>query len=518
MKFLKRLLNSSKSYQKEINIVDRAEYNKQQLSKDININRSLLQKMFKDSDDIFFREIGIKDQEEIRHALLIYASNLVNVNIVNEDIIRPLLSCNLSSPDKYRQEDCFPMNIEEIVSVSKVDTVTDFKELVEAVLSGNTVLILEHYERGLSLSSQGRDTRNIEESNVESIVRGPRDSFIEDIETNIGLIRTRLKSTSLKAKKTIIGNESHTTVYICYMENIVNQQTLEEVAKKLNNIQIDGIFESGYIEQYLESSPYSPFPQMQITERPDKVCGNLLEGRIIILIDGSPQALILPISFFQLFQSPEDYYERILFGNFSRLLRFIGFIVATSLPSIYVALISFHHEMLPMDLVVDLSRTRAQVPFPPVVEALLMEITIELLREASARLPNTIGQTIGIVGAIVIGDAAISANLASPTMIIVVAITAIGSYVLPHYSTSYSLRLIRFPIILMAATFGAFGIIIAWTWIIIHLCSLESFGFPYLSPLAPLDAELKKDAILRGPVWRFGKRPNTANKKNQMRK
>ncbi len=195
----------------------------------------------------------------------------------------------------------------------------------------------------------------------------------------------------------------------------------------------------------------------------------------------------------------------------------MGFIIATSLPSIYVALISFHQQLLPADLILDISKTRAQIPFPPVIEALLMEITIELLREASARLPSTIGQTIGIVGAIVIGDAAVRANLASPTMVIIVATTAIGSYVLPHYSTTFPLRLLRFPMVFMSATFGAFGIIITWTWIIVHLCSISSFGYPYFSPLAPMDSDLFKDAVLRKPFWRFKQRPKFSNKRNQSR-
>ena len=517
MKFLNRLLNRVHGQYREVEMVDQEGKQKHQLSNDIGTNREYLKKILKEMDDIVYREIKLGNKGAYLDAVLIYAINLVDINIVNENIIRPLNAYYLSKAEYSCKEPLTEADIGEIVNISRMNSVTNYRDLVEGILSGNTILLMDNCERALVLSSQGRETRNVEESSVESLVRGPRDSFVESIQANIGLIRSRLKTPSLKARKKTIGSESRTTVYVLYMDNIINQQLLEDVMKKLDDIQIDGIFESGYLEQYLEKSPYSPFPQMQITERPDKVCANLLEGRVIILIDGNPQALILPTTFFQLFQSPEDYYERILFGNFIRLLRYIGFIVATSLPSIYVALISFHHEMIPMDLMVHLSKSRAQVPFPPVVEALLMEGTIELLREASARLPNTIGQTIGIVGAIVIGEAAITAHLASPTMIIVVAITAIGSYVLPHYSTSYFLRLIRFSIILMAATFGAFGIIIAWTWIIVHLCSLDSFGYPYFSPLAPLDGELKKDAIFRGALWNFRERANTANKKNQNR-
>ncbi|AOY78049.1 spore germination protein [Clostridium formicaceticum] len=516
MRFFKKFFSTKKSSNIDQKIANKT-FTDLTISKNIDTTKSHLETAFEDCDDIIYRKLNLYSKNGRTQILLVFFNNLVNSKEVNDNIIRPLNHYGLVNQENHPIEN-FTLEIaEELVNVNNINYIHSFQEIIEAILSGNTILLMDGYTDGLALNTIGGDTRNVEESPVENIIRGPRDSFVENVHTNIGLIRQKIKSTFLKSKKLVIGNETHTTVSVIYMENIVNKQALEKLISKLEEIQIDGIFESGYIEQYLESSPYSPFPQMQITERPDKACGNLLEGRIIVLVDGSPLALILPTSFFQLFQSPEDYYERILYGNFTRILRFIGFIIATSFPSIYVALISFHQQMLPMDLIVDLSRTRAQVPFPPVVEALLMEFTIEILREASARLPGTIGQTVGIVGAIVIGDAAIQANLASPTMIIVVAITALGSYILPHYSSSYALRMVRFPMILMAATFGAFGIIIAWSWVIIHLCSLDSLGYPYLSPLAPIDSDIKKDALIRSNLWRFKYRPKTANNSHESR-
>lgn len=511
MNFFKKFTNTNKEK------IDMEENIDIPLDKSLNINKEIINKVFQNCEDIAYRDIKIHFIDDTIKILLINVINLVNPNDIKENIIKPLNDFGLHNrKEKLKKNELDIETIKEVISTNSVQKTSNFKEVIQGILSGKTFLVLDNSEIGLLLSSENDKTRNIEESTVESVIRGPRDSFIENIDTNIGLIRYRIKSSSLKVKYLTLGSESNTTVSIIYMQNIVNKQFLSEVIKKLKEMKVDGVFESGYIEQYLEESPYSPFPQIQITERPDKVCGNLMEGKIIILVDGSPVALILPISFFQLFQSSEDYFERIPFGNFARFLRFIGFIIATSLPSIYVALISFHQEMLPMNLVVDLSRTRGEIPFPPVIEALLMEITIELLREASGRLPGTVGQTIGIVGAIVIGEAAIQARLASPAMIIVVAITAIGSYILPHYSTSYALRIIRFPIILMAATFGAFGIIIAWTWIVIHLCSLESFGYPYLSPLSPLNDGIKRDAFIRAGFWNLKNRPKTASKKNRI--
>lgn len=490
------------------------EYEKILVSKRLETNRANLKNIFKDCDDIILRDIKLHIHHRDIEILLVHTNNLVDKKTITDEIIKPLNIYGLNIVQNKKIEFSLGV-IKDILSVNSFKEISNLKEGITGILSGYTLLLLDGFNKGLLLSSEGKENRSIEESTVESVIRGPRDSFIENINTNIGLIRHKLKSTSLKVKYMTIGKESNTTVSIVYMENIVNKDALSEVMKKLKEIEIDGIFEVGYIEQFLSSNPYSLFPQMQITERPDKACGNLLEGRIVILVDGSPVSLILPISFLQLFQSPEDYYERVPYGNFIRFLRYIGFVIATSLPSIYVALISFHQEMVPMNLLVDLSKTRAEVPFPPVIEALLMEITIELLREASARLPGTVGQTIGIVGAIVIGDAAIQAGLASPAMIIVVAVTAIGSYVLPHYSTSYALRMVRFPIILLAASFGAFGIVIAWTWIFVHLCSLSSLGYPYLSPLSPIGSGIKRDAFHRSGFWKLKRRPQTAMDKNR---
>jgi len=477
------------------------EYNQPILSNDININKQIFEQVFKNCADITYTTLKLHIDEKIIEALLVYSNSLVDLNNIKENIIKPISlysgKNNITSLDKKFVLETF----EDIITVNNIKRTNNLDEVIKDVLFGNTILLINYCSNSLVLSTQGGESRSVTESSVESIIRGPRDSFIENINVNIGLIRKKIKSSSLKVENMIIGSETNTTVSIIYMENKVNKQLLINIINSLKQIETEAIFESSYIEQYLEKYPFSPFPQTQITEKPDKVCGNLLEGRITILVDGSPIALILPITFFQLFQSSEDYYTRILSSNFTRLLRFLGFILATSLPSIYVALISFHHEMIPMNLLVDLSRTRANVPFPPVIEALLMEATIELIREASNRLPQTIGQTIGIVGALVIGDAAIQSNLASPTMVIVVAITAIGSYIFPHYNTSYALRLIRLPITIMAGIFGAFGVIIAWCWIIIHLCSIDSFGYPYLSSLSPLDPSILKDGITRGSLW-----------------
>lgn len=496
MSFLNRLLGKTKQRKKNDTVP-----NQPVLSNDININKKNLDEIFKNCDDIDYRVLKLHINQNVIESLLVYSNSVVDLKEINENIIKPINSYNETNNIMSIDEESILQAFEKVTSVNNMKRVNNLKDITKEILSGNSILLINNCNTALSLSTEGRETRQVSESNVETIIRGPRDSFIEDININIGLVRAIIKSSLLKVENMTLGSETNTTVSILYMDNKANKEVLSNIMNKLHELDTDFILDSSYIEQYLEEHPYSPFPETQITELPDKVCANLLEGRIIILVDGSPIALILPTTFFQLFQSPEDYYTRIVFGNFVRLIRFLGFFLATSLPAIYIALISFHHEMLPMKLIVDLSKTRANVPFPPVAEAIFMELTVEVLREASIRLPQSIGQTISIVGAIVIGDAAIQSNFASPTMVIVVGITTIGSYVFPHYNTSYSLRIIRLPIIFMAATFGAFGIVIAWCWIIIHLCNLESFGYPYLSPLSPLDKGILKDGIGRGSLY-----------------
>jgi len=379
------------------------------------------------------------------------------------------------------------------------------------------VLFIEGSDEALLLGTRGWEARSIEESSVESVLRGSKESFVESIRTNTAMIRRKLKAPNLKIKDLKVGSRSQTSVAVIYIDDIVNQEVLQYTLDKFKEIKIDGIFDSGYIEQFLESNTFSIFPQMQVTERPDKVCGNLLEGRIVVLVDGSPDALIFPVGFVQFMQSADDYYERFIFANIVRFIRYVGFFIATTFPAIYVAITTFHQDLLPADFVLDIAKSRIEVPFLPVVEALLMEGTIELLREASTRLPAKIGQTIGIVGALVIGDAAVRAGIISPIMVVVVAITAIGSYIFPHFSTSYSIRFIRLPMIVMAASFGAFGIVITWTWIIGHMCKLNSFGYPFLAPFAPINTDDMKDAILRVPLWGLKNRPSPASNKNKKR-
>ena len=494
-------IDSKKNIENSINI-----------SKKLNENATYLKDLFKDSSDIVFREL--KKTLGDYAILLVFTDGLINSTIVNESIIKPI-----NFYDGLNSTSDININtLQDIILINSLKTTKKFDEVIHSILSGETVLFIDGFEEALLLNTRGWESRAVQESSVESVIRGPKEGFVEDIRTNTAMIRRKLKDPSLKIKGLQMGSRSNTSIAVLYMNDIVNQEVLQCALNKLEKIEIDGIFDTGYIEQFLEGNPWSVFPQMQITERPDKVCGNLLGGRIAILVDGSPDALIFPVGLVQFLQSPEDYYERFIYSNIMRFIRFVGFFIASTFPAIYVAITTFHHDLLPADFVLGIARSRLEVPFPPVIEALLMEGTIELLREASARLPSKIGQTIGIVGALVIGDAAVKAGIISAIMVVVVAITAIGSYIFPHFSTSYSIRFIRLPMILMASTFGAFGIVITWAWLIAHMCKLNSFGHPFLEPFAPINTKAMKDAVFRAPIWDLVSPPYSASSKNKKKR
>jgi len=295
------------------------------------------------------------------------------------------------------------------------------------------------------------------------------------------------------------------------MQGIADEVIVKEVEKRIQAINSDLIFSLGFVEEFLETSVTSPFPQMLNTERPDRVIANILEGRIVILGDGSPTALILPINFFAFYQSPDDYNSRSIAGSFYRMLRMFSFSIAVLLPATYIAIVSFHFEVIPGNLILPVKGSLENIPYQPLVEALLMELIIELIREAGIRLPTPIGQTIGIVGGLVIGESVVRAGLVSNLMVIVVALTAISSFVIPSTEMNTSVRILRFPFMIAAASFGFFGIVFCIMILLIHLCKLESFGRAYFAPLAPFNWKDMRDMLVRLPIWMQDERPKDAS-------
>lgn len=479
------------------------------LTEDLDLNLKTLHEMLGYSNDLIIRDFICETPRHMR-ATLIFVDGLVSTEIIDDQIMRPLM---ITPVAEYKEpllsrEEVIPHIKRSVLPIGEAKESAAFKDVVKSVLSGDTALLLEGCRQALLLNTKGWEKRSVSEPTAESIVRGPREGFSETLRVNTALIRRRVKDPDLRVKNFSVGTRSNTDVAVLYIEGVADHNIVEEVQRRIQDIEIDGVLESGYIEQFIEDNHWSPFPIIQNTERPDKAAANLLEGKVIIVIDGTPFVLIAPAVLSQFYHSPEDYYERFLISTLLRFIRALSMTIALLLPSLYIAFSSFHPEMIPSKLVIAMAAGRATVPFPSVVEALAMEISIEILREASVRLPGPIGPTIGIVGALIVGEAAVSAGIVSPIMVIVVALTTIGSFAAPSYNAAIALRMLRFPVMLLAAAFGLYGIMLFMILIVVHLCSLKSFGVPYLSPFTPRNLLAMGDSVIRIPLYWMKKRPN----------
>lgn len=388
-----------------------------------------------------------------------------------------------------------PLSQGGVCSLSSID------EAVGALLSGELLLYVGPGSL-FGISAKALKQRGIEEPSSQTVVRGPREGFAESLRDNTALIRRRLQNPRLRLEERRIGKETNTQVAMMYMEGSAEEKTVERVRSLLGRIKLDAVLDSSHIEELIQDRKYSMFPTVFNTERPDVAASALLEGRIVILVEGSPFVLVVPALFVHFFQSGEDYYQRSDFSSLVRLLRYFCFVVALLTPSIYIAITTFHQEMIPTTLLMSLIGQREGVPFPAFVEALIMEITFEILREAGIRLPKSIGQSVSIVGTLVIGQAAVDAGIVSAAMVIVVAVTAISNFALPAFNMAISIRLLRFGFMALAASFGLFGIILALITLGLHLCSLHSVGVAYMTPLAPFQLNKQQDALVRLPrLW-----------------
>lgn len=444
---------------------------------------------------------------------------LVDKDLINDKIIKSiqLQAAELGRPLPVSGEDLAKDLQNSILTSSEVSKVKTLDEVILAVLSGDTALFVEGTDEVFIIGGKGWASRGVEEPVTEAVVRGPRDGFTENLRTNSAHIRRHIRDPNLRMESFKMGRRSKKDLLLIYMDGIVHPDLVKEVRRRLQSFDLDEVPESGTIEQWIEDSFLSPFPQIQHTERPDKVAAGIVQGRVAVVLDGTPFALVMPLTFSSTLQSPEDHYERWLIGTLLRVLRYIAAFLATFMPALYVALVSFHPGMIPSKLAFSIAGTREGVPFPAVIEAIIMETTLELLREAGVRLPKPIGQTIGIVGGLVIGEAAVSAGIVSPVMVIVVAVTAISSFALPSYSSAIALRLMRFPIMLAASMFGLYGVILCYIMINIHITNLKSFGIPFSTPFAPNFLNDWKDLVLRAPLIMLKKRPQMLQAEDKVR-
>jgi hypothetical protein len=418
---------------------------------------------------------------------MIYLSTMVARNELFKTILEPLNQLDGQEPlDALK-------NAEEVEKNA-------LPSLMHDIMGGYTVLLFKKRELILRIHTYSAPQRGIETPESESTVLGPQDGFTESMKTNLSLLKRRIKTPNLKTKTLILGTETRNEVSVLYMDNIANKENVERVMYRLKNVEFQGFFGLGVLKQMLEDKPYSPFPQFGLTVRPDNAASALLDGRILIIMDGSPDAAILPTSFLEAFNSPEDFYNRWTTASLLRTIRFAGLFVTVLLTSTYVSALTYHPEMLPPALLTILSESRAKVPFPPVIEVLIIELTIEILREAGARMPTKIGQTIGIVGGIVIGTAAVEAGLASNILIVLVALSALLSFLPSNFLMTNGIRFVRYGFIIMAGWLGLYGQMLTLALVFAHLVNITSLGTPYLSPGIPRRWSDLSDSILRAPL------------------
>ncbi|MDO0824618.1 spore germination protein [Desulfosporosinus nitroreducens] len=495
-------------------LMTEAEQQDSSLSSVIADNMNKLQSLFTNCTDFTCREFKVgKGQLPVQ---LLYLNGITDEQTVNQEILKSLAkirSSNLEASDSK--------NIEIIknvfLEVGNITEISTIREVSEAILTGSVAMLLEGSARALKIGTKGSEGRPIAESVTEGVVRGPREGFTESLLKNTAMLRHKIKTHNLKLEKFVLGKTTKTEVNVAYLEGTANPKVVNEVKKRVSMIDVDSVLESAYIEELIEDSPFSLFPQIEHSERPDKIAAGILQGQVAIFTDGTPFVLIVPTMMFQFLQSSEDYYDRSVYATSVRLIRFFFLNLALLLPALYIAVTTFHRELLPTLLLISITVAREGGPFPTVLEVIMMEVIFEALREAGIRLPRPVGQAVSIVGGLVIGDAAVQATMVSPATVIVVALTGIASFGIPSYSFGLAIRILRFGMIFLAATMGLFGVLLGLLVMQAHLVSLRSFGIPYFAPLAPFNLKDTKDLVLRFPWWAMSENPRLISKNNRQR-
>ncbi|MCK1993430.1 spore germination protein [Peribacillus muralis] len=467
------------------------------LSDDLNENVMRLKNELGHSADLSVRLIESPQHKSVVHAAVIHLDGMADANMINENIVNRLI-------EWFKENDQILTEMEEragrILTVSQLTVKESWQELISSVLTGDTVVLVNGSTKAIIASTKSQPSRAITEPTSQTVIRGPKDSFTENLRTNTSLIRARIQNPDVRLVSMKVGSVTQTDIAIMYIQGIADESIVKEVKERVKGIDIDGVLESNYIEEMIRDDSMTIFPLLLNTERPDAVVGNLLEGRIAIIIHGTPFVLIVPAVFSQFFQSPEDYYQNQYISSSLRLLRFGAFFLSMYASSIYLALITHHQGLIPTTLIVSLMAQRENVPFPAIVEIFVMEIAFEILREAGIRMPRAIGPAVSIVGALILGQAAVEAGFVGAAVVIIVAISAISSFTLPNTSLVNVTRGIRFMLLFVSAFIGLYGVLLFSLCILLHMSSLRSFGVPYFAPIAPFRFKEQKDVLFRFPL------------------
>lgn len=467
-------------------------------------NLTHLQHLLGHSSDLKLRSFTIIPWRQ--RAALAYIDGLANEEIINEQIMNRLTN----PPSPVPPPDALVATVINVLPAAQVTATAHMPQAIEHLMSGNALLLLEGTAAAVVIGTTKLEARAIEEPQNETTARGPRDGFVEVLRTNISLLRRRNKDPNLIVQNHTVGVRSHTDVAVVYCRGVVNMRLVCEVERRLAAVKVDYISESGILEGIIEDHPYSPFPTAISTERPDKVISAVKEGRVAIMLDGTPFVLIVPATLGSFLQSGDDYYSKWLPSTVIRFSRYLAALISLILPALYISFTTFNPGFLPTPLALSIAASHLGLPLPAFLEALFMEITLELMTEAGLRLPKNIGPAVSIVGGLVIGEAAVRAGFVGPIMVIVIAFTAIASFVIPSYDFGLTLRLLRIPFMIIAAMLGTFGVAMGLLALLVHLSILESFGEPYLAPLAPRSVNHLsdlKDTLIVVPAFAKVKRP-----------
>lgn len=470
------------------------------ISKDIDENINRLKNDFEDSSDFKINYFKFDNNEDITCAR-------IHIKSLTDKVIINALSLEFAKLKCQCSNSKITVNFDTLVNyfsgIRDFEEGSDYDTLYKELLLGNTVFLLDGYDKFFSIITNTDEGRAIQEPTSQTIIRGPKDSFTEKLSSNILLIRKRIKNKELKMEKLFIGSVTKTAISLMYINTIAKAEIVQEIKDRLNKIEIDAILESGYIEELIKDDRHSVFPTFLNSEKPDSVVAALLEGKVAILVEGTPYVLTAPATIFDFLQSSEDYYHHYIISSTMRLLRFVAFLLTLLTPATYIAITTFHQEMIPTSLLISIAAQREGVPFPVFLETLGMEFAFEIIREAGIRMPRAVGSAISIVGALVLGQAAVEAGIISAFIVIVVSITAIASFAVPNYEMSNAIRTIRFILMFLAGVLGLYGLFMGLIILILHLCKIKSITIPYLTPIAPRIKDENKDTFFRFPLWKM---------------
>lgn len=482
----------------------------QTISTSLEENRLALEHLYNlpQNRDLILRSITIPATPPIS-AQLAFIEGLADRNIINLSVLEPLMLLGNGNRQLY-DGNLAAQLVKEYLPSNQVALAQTLRDVTDSLNWGDTAIFFDGVAEAVLIETKGQEHRSIDRPAIEQSVRGSQSAFTETLRVNTGLVRSMLRTNDLTTEMLSIGTRSNTTCALMYLKSVINPTLVEEARRRLTGISVDSISSSGMLQQLIGDHPLIPFPQMLSTERPDRVVAALSEGRLAILVDGSPFAIVAPINLFALFHSSEDFSFSWIAGSFSRLLRLAGAALTVIMPALYIAISYFHQEALPTDLILAIGGARERVPFPSIVEILAMELAFELLREGGIRIPGMLGSTIGIVGAIILGQAGVAANIVSPITVVVIAVTGLASFVIPDYSLGFAIRLTRFGFELLAASFGLVGVASGLIATTVTLCGMKSLGVPYMAPVGPKTTP-GYDMVIRGPVFSQEFRPDELN-------